>query len=297
MKDIIKGCAKSCLIVMLCLALFQPWGIDRLEGMTRIVLIVSETLISFLDAVVVELIVKYVFRFRVSTLSVKRYVMESLVRAVMLVPLITLTLLAFQGYGWKGNALEYIVKDGAFMFQPFLAMGMCVASLAVVIFIFMYYSVKNDKLKEELENIRSINALLEERQRKLSEDGEDEGVIEPELTCTIVGQGQGAVLELNPKDIIYVESMANYADVCYIKDGNTRHTTLRITLKQMRETLEAFDWVVQCHRAFLVNINFVVNLSSRSTGCQLHVFGIDKDIPVSRANTETIRNMLERKSV
>ncbi len=297
MKDIIKGCAKSCLIVMLCLALFQPWGIDRLEGMTRIVLIVSETLISFFDAMVVELIAIYVFRLRMSTLSVKRYVMESLVRAVMLVPLITLTLLAFQGYGWKGNALEYIVKDGTFMLQPFLAMGMCVASLAVVIFIFMYYSVKNDKLKEELENIRAINALLEERQRKLSESDGDEGVAEPELTCTIVGQGQGAVLELNPKDIIYVESMANYADVCYIKDGNTRHTTLRITLKQIRETLDTFDWVVQCHRAFLVNINFVVNLSSRSTGCQLHVFGIDKDIPVSRANTETIKNMLESKSV
>ncbi|MBO4662979.1 MAG: LytTR family transcriptional regulator [Bacteroidaceae bacterium] len=295
MNNIIKGCAKSCLVVMFCLALFQPWGIDRIDGMMRIVLIVSETLISFADAVIVELIAIYVLRLRMETFSLKNYVMGSLARAVMLVPLISVTLLAFQGYGWKGDALAFLVKDGELMFHPFLFMCMCVASLMLVVFVFMYYSIKNDKLKRELDNIRAINTLLEERQRKLSEEDTTDEASEQDLSCTIVGQGVGATIELNPKNLIYVESMANYAEVCYIKDGETRHTTLRITLKQIRETLDAYDWVVQCHRAFLVNINFVVNLSSRSTGCQLKVFGMDKEIPVSRANTETIKNLLESK--
>lgn len=86
--------------------------------------------------------------------------------------------------------------------------------------------------------------------------------------------------------------MSNYADFCYIANNETKHTTLRITLKQIRATLEDVDSIVQCHRAFLVNLNFVVSLSTRSQGYQLQLFGIEKQIPVSRANTEVIKGRL-----
>ena len=86
--------------------------------------------------------------------------------------------------------------------------------------------------------------------------------------------------------------MSNYADICYIADNETKHKTLRITLKQIRASLENVDTIVQCHRAFLVNLDFVVALSTRPQGYQLQLFGIEKQIPVSRANTEAIKSKL-----
>ena len=140
--------------------------------------------------------------------------------------------------------------------------------------------------------------LLEQRQQKLS-DEENEKACDSskdeensQNLVTIEGQGLNASLTINPAKIIYVESMANYADICYIADNKTRHTTLRITLKQIRASLEGTASIVQCHRAFLVNINFVVAMSTRNQGYQLQLFGIEKQIPVSRANTETIKQQL-----
>ena len=115
---------------------------------------------------------------------------------------------------------------------------------------------------------------------------------EQEQAVRIEGQGIDATLILAPRNIIYVESMANYADICYIADNETKHKTLRITLKQIRASLESVDYIVQCHRAFLVNLDFVVAVSPRPQGYQLQLFGIEKQIPVSRANTDIIKSKL-----
>ena len=89
--------------------------------------------------------------------------------------------------------------------------------------------------------------------------------------------------------------MANYADICYISENETRHITLRITLKQIKETLSEFGYIVQCHRAFLVNINFVVSMTARNPGYQLQLFGVEKQLPVSRANNDVIKSVLSDK--
>ena len=100
---------------------------------------------------------------------------------------------------------------------------------------------------------------------------------------------------MDPRDILYVESMANYADIYYISDNEPKHLTLRITLKQIKETLSEFAYIVQCHRAFLVNINFVVSMTARNPGYQLQLFGVEKQLPVSRANNEVIKQALSGK--
>lgn len=51
--------------------------------------------------------------------------------------------------------------------------------------------------------------------------------------------------------------------------------------------------LVQCHRAFIVNLNFVVTMSTRNNGYQLTVFGTEKAIPVSRTYTPEVKRRLE----
>jgi len=298
-KQTIVDAAKGCLGVLLFMALIQPFGIDQLEGSKRMVFILTETFLAFIATVVTQLLMDCIFRKKDVKFTLRTFLIDIIVRSIIFVPLLSSFLITFCSYFNCGNAIYLWYHDGVVYLGPFLTMCIYVSAVCVFVYIFEYYQSKNDKLRAELEEIKSINALLEERQQKLSEEAEENidvtDMNEQPLSCTIVGQGQGATLELNPKDIIYVESMANYADICYIKDGETKHTTLRITLKQIKETLSDYDWIVQCHRAFLVNINFVARLSSHSTGYQIQVFGLDKSIPVSRANTDNMKKLLEKK--
>ena len=117
----------------------------------------------------------------------------------------------------------------------------------------------------------------------------------PTAVCCIKGNYHNDILEIDPQNIVYVESMSNYADICYMQEGTMEHKTMRITLKQLRESLSEVECLMSCHRAFIVNLNFVVSISPRvSGGYQLDVFGCDKQIPVSRTYIDEIKQRMKK---
>lgn len=110
-------------------------------------------------------------------------------------------------------------------------MSLNVSSVSVIVAFIVIYQVRNDKLLQRLKEVEQMNQRLEARQEEM----EEEEMIE------FIGQGQKSHLEVSAQSIIYVESMANYADICYISDNEIHHSTLRITLKQVREALAHID--------------------------------------------------------
>ena len=77
-----------------------------------------------------------------------------------------------------------------------------------------------------------------------------------------------------------------------MQGDNLCHKTLRTTLKALRETLGEDNSLVQCHRAFIVNLKFVLTIEKIPGGCQLQLFGMEKRIPVSRSNAPAVRQKL-----
>ena len=61
-------------------------------------------------------------------------------------------------------------------------------------------------------------------------------------------------LELDSKDLLYVESNGNYIRVNYQKAGKNVQCLLRATMKQAEEVTAVCPLVLKCHRAFLVNV-------------------------------------------
>lgn len=101
------------------------------------------------------------------------------------------------------------------------------------------------------------------------------------------------MLEVLPSKVLYIESMANYADIWYLDNDTPTHKLLRVTLRQVRDTLPPVPYMAQCHRAFIVNLRFVIAMTSRRNGWQLQVFGTDKLEPVSRSYTADIKLRLQ----
>ena len=96
----------------------------------------------------------------------------------------------------------------------------------------------------------------------------------------------------NLNDILYIESIANYLSIWYFLDGELKQKRIRNTLKSVEETLAGNSFILHCHRAFLVNTRFITHVDGNAAGCQLHLFSIDKTIPVSKSNIKALRQAL-----
>ena len=302
-KSSLKETLKISLFVLLFLALIQPFGIDELQE-RRIAFILGQTTIVALTTFFVFILTINLFKIKeVALLGFRKYLLSALFGFSLETSLLGFLLITFNSWFNTGDPFLYWHNyDGSFTLRPWCIMSMYVGAIGLFVLLFQMFEYRNSRLKSELDEVKAINLLLEQRQEKIVEEEEclernvledkEESGAEQEQMVRIEGQGIDATLVLAPRNIIYVESMSNYADICYIAENETKHKTLRITLKQIRTSLEKVDTIVQCHRAFLVNLDFVVSLSTRPQGYQLQLFGIEKQIPVSRANTETIKRKL-----
>lgn len=302
-KSSLKETLKISLFVLLFLALIQPFGIDELQE-RRIAFILGQTTIVALTTFFVFILTINLFKIKeVALLGFRKFLLSTLFGFSLETSLLGFLLITFNSWFNTGDPFLYWQNyDGSFTLRPWCIMSMYVGAIGLFVLLFQMFEYRNSRLKSELDEVKAINLLLEQRQEKIVEEEEclernvledqEESGAEQEQMVRIEGQGIDATLVLAPRNIIYVESMSNYADICYIAENETKHKTLRITLKQIRTSLEKVDTIVQCHRAFLVNLDFVVALSTRPQGYQLQLFGIEKQIPVSRANTEAIKRKL-----
>ena len=294
-KCIFKRAFKDSICVLLFLALIRPFGVSiQNEGN------IIDPILTFFSVSLSLLVTKFILGdYEKRNSSLRSFLVHETVFYIVNIPILASLLVAHHSYhGWfcKGPFGENFNIDGHSTLSNVLHMCLNVAIVGVFFFLRYFYEFRSDKLRRELDDVKTINALFEKRQEQLLQEKEDSDEVgDNSVTVAIEGQGQGARLEVDPSNILYVESMANYADIYYISENGTRHITLRITLKQIKETLSEFGYIVQCHRAFLVNLNFVVSMTARNPGYQLQLLGVEKQLPVSRANNDVIKSALSGK--
>ena len=280
LKALVKGSFESSIAAILFLALIQPFGIDRMQQ-GRLFYLFVIGIIIFCTGLFSSLIANMI----VSRTAGERYdEPKSGYLCLFLTFVINVPIMAFFLAHW----------DSYFFSEPFTRIMYVtflkwIAFLALFIFIWQCLLVKKSYLKRELDDVRALNASLEKRQEELmSIDAQPD----QSQKCVLKGQTSTSSLEVEIDNIVYIESIANYADVCYMQGDNLCHKTLRTTLKALRETLGEDNSLVQCHRAFIVNLKFVLTIEKIPGGCQLQLFGMEKRIPVSRSNAPAVRQKL-----
>lgn len=283
MKRLVNELGVIAIATIFLLSLLQPFGIDQM-GKLRMLLIVCGTLLTILSSSIAFVLIG-----RKKWNGVRGLLLFHTVNIPLLSAMV-LTLLSW--FTWDSLTKGWYCTAGEFSVINYLKVCAEVALLSFFILILQIYRLRNSCLQQELEEIRAINQLLEERQTDEPSTASDE---QP-TACVLRGNAKNAVLEVIPEHIVYVESMANYTDICYLEDDCLRHHSLRITMKQLRECLSPYQYIIPCHRAFLVNLNFVVSLSGRpSTGCSLQMFQVEKPIPVSRSYTKDFTRAVTQK--
>lgn len=89
-------------------------------------------------------------------------------------------------------------------------------------------------------------------------------------------------IEVNLKELVYVTSEGNYVSF-FLKDKNKiKEEVLRGKLISLEKEFEKFNFIIRCHKSYIVNTSFVKNITGNARGYYLHFDGLDKEIPVSR---------------
>ena len=194
--------------------------------------------------------------------------------------------------------------------------------VSLIIFAFQLLYIWTRNIHKELNEVKYINKMLREHQKATNgwkeeskpekeenekgegvgeevekgidkDDNEHDGKREEE-DCPVILHTDNTAPDFSiiPSSIIYVESVGNYSNVYYIDNEQISSRTLRSTIKQLKEELRDYSFIVQCHRAFLVNIMYVESLEGTNNRFFINLFSFDKKIPLSRSNRAAIKEAL-----
>lgn len=265
----------SSLVVFLILLVLQPFGISGIEGHKFWILL------GFMGVTAVFLSIPvYLF----ACLFPEFYKEEGWTVWKQIVNLLMVILFIAVG-NWLYSTFVFGWGLRWDVFCVFALFTLVIGLFPTVLFILLN---QNRLLAIHLEEATEMNLHL---QRSVSAM---ESVETTEIVSLLSFQGgTRESMELDSKDLLYIESDGNYIRVNYQKGGRTMQCLLRMTMKQAEEVTGGSPLVAKCHRAFLVNLRKVVKVSGNSQGYRLLLEGCPEEIPVSRAYSKQVKELME----
>jgi hypothetical protein len=191
-------------------------------------------------------------------------------------PLVSLLICLYRHF-----AMSDLVEGNKLSLSNYLETVMIIAFLSFAIGLYWRFKFRSRYLAAELEETRLLNEQLKKLQP-----------VNQESQITLEGSTNEHV-SLEISNLLYIEAVGNYVKVCQLQDNEVNTKMLRATMKQMEDNLESYPMIVRCHRAFMVNLGQVEQITSNSRTMQLVMRHSHDAIPVSRSNISKLKELLE----
>ncbi len=95
------------------------------------------------------------------------------------------------------------------------------------------------------------------------------------------------ILQLNADQLLYITSSANYLEIHYKNDGPKKHL-LRNRMITAEKWIEDHPSILRTHRAFIVNLYHLQQISGTAKGYTLHLNGLEMGLPVARSKSQHV---------
>jgi hypothetical protein len=142
------------------------------------------------------------------------------------------------------------------------------------------------KLKKNLKTAQQIRDKLSNRQVNPNNNNHTDKII------LLTSDNEKEHLKLTYENLLFIRSVGNYIEV-YFKNGDKIDShILRSSLKRIEDSIIDNNYVCRSHRAYLVNLKNISNVSGNSQGYQLEFDVTDKRVPVSRKYLKNIRDLI-----
>ena len=300
-KDTISIRFVSCAFMVLAIAIFKPFGLEEWKWQAYVHLLCIFALGLF-SCFLTEIILRYIVRMPRSYDRGVSYIISRNLRFQCInTPLVALLICLY-----RHLAMSSLVEGNKLSWGNYLETLVIIAFLSFAVGLYWRFKFRSRYLAEELEETKLLNEQLKELQasaitstgtmrvpQSLEASPTTPQSLEasPTTSLTLTGTtNEHVTLEIS--SLLYIEAVGNYVKVCQLQ-GNEVHTNmLRATMKQMEDSLQAYPMIVRCHRAFMVNLGQVEQISSISRAMQLVMRHGHDSIPVSRSNVNKLKELL-----
>jgi hypothetical protein len=253
--------------VFLFLAVYQPFGLNLADQPT--VLLVSSYfsgisfLVLFIHLIIIESFFKKLFREDKWTLGKELLWLSWVIISIAL-----------------ANALFDVIYNSNWSLTFPLIFSYLKYTLAVALFpIIVMIATRQHLLFRKYRNV----ALTIENSRDSSL-----GIVKSPDLIVLKHANQRNSYEFELNEVMYLESRGNYVNVIYFDGENIKNTLIRNTITKILDYLD-FDKIIRCHRAYIINLNFVNKIEGNAQGLKLYLSNSEKVIPVSRKFVDTVR--------
>ena len=282
----------SCAFMVLAIAIFKPFGLGVWQWQAYIHLQAIFALGMF-SCFLTEVILRYIVRMPRSYDRGISYIISRNLRFQCInTPLVSLLICIYRHF-----AMSSLVEGNKLSLSNYLETLVIIAFLSFAIGLYWRFKFRSRYLAAELEETRQMNEQLKKLQTlntgapRQTEDDLPIGDTDQDSQITLEGTTNEHVT-LDISDLLYIEAVGNYVKVCKLQGNEAHANMLRATMKQMEDALEAYPMIVRCHRAFMVNLAQVEQISSNSRAMQLVMRHSHDAIPVSRSNVNKLKELL-----
>ena len=282
----------SCAFMVLAIAIFKPFGLEVWQWQAYIHLL-SIFALGLFSCFLTEVILKYVIRMPRSYDRGISYIISRNLRFQCInTPLVALLICLYRHF-----AMSDLVEGNKLSLVNYIETLLIIAFLSFAIGLYWRFKFRSRYLAAELEETRLMNEQLKKLQisnagvPQQTGDGLQAGDTNQDSQITLEGNTNEHV-SLDISDLLYLEAVGNYVKVVYKRNDEMHTNMLRATMKQMEDMLVAYPMVVRCHRAFMVNLAQVEQISSNSRTMQLVMRHNHDVIPVSRSNVNKLKELL-----
>lgn len=260
-------------IVIFILAIFEPFNF-RLNSLGQVWVLAGFALLTMLVTSIAFVLLPKIFKRFYN--PDKWTTGKSLLNNVFFLIIMGIGVVCYDYFIVMKQLPEYFPMG--FLVDLLAALTIGIIPLSIITII-----TQNNALKRNLNSSKEINQILSER-IKISPIKEDLITLNKSIKESI---------SIRPDDILYLESEGNYVNVHYRQDEKVTYKQIRSTIKQMEETLQNHPMFIRCHRAFIVNINYISNAEGNAQGYQLTLSNVPLEIPVSRTYLKNIKDALQ----
>ena len=282
----------SCAFMVLAIAIFKPFGLEVWQWQAYVHLLAIFVLGLF-SCFLTEVILRYIVRMSRSYDRGVSYIISRNLRFQC----INTPLVSFLICIYRHLAMSDLVEGNKLSLSNYLETLVIIAFLSFAIGLYWRFKFRSRYLSVELEETRQLNEHLKKLQTsnigvpRQTEESLLAGNIKQDSQITLEGTTNEHVT-LDITDLLYIEAVGNYVKVCQLQGNELHANMLRATMKQMEDELQAYPMIVRCHRAFMVNLGQVEQISSNSRAMQLVMRHSHDAIPVSRSNVNKLKELL-----
>lgn len=146
---------------------------------------------------------------------------------------------------------------------------------------------KQIQLKTEFEN--QLQNQIEEQIKTKVEEVENKRISKKII---LEAENGKIALQLEPKQIFYLQSEGNYIEVFYQSENKIQKELIRNSLKKLEEKLPKKDFF-RCHKSYIVNLSKIQKVEGNARNFELILQNSDTKIPVSRSKSQELSELLK----